>query len=82
MTNSPEPHQHNFIYRGLSYKHGHGLSGTGAKARFYAHVYFCTSCLEKQFETIKTSETSYQEARTGATQSDDVPESGYINDRW
>lgn len=47
-------HTHAFVYQGVQYADGDNhLPGTGATQRYYAHVYFCTSCLEKRYEKIQ-----------------------------
>lgn len=38
---------HKFVYAGVRYAHGaNNVPGSGAKRRYYAHVYFCERCCE------------------------------------
>lgn len=44
---------HQFAYAGVRYRNGTTpLPGTGATRRYYAHVYFCTKCVETCGEPI------------------------------
>lgn len=62
--------EHKFVYAGLRYfddDRDH-LPGTGAKPRYYAHVYFCEKCLAKRSESINLGrQTSYSAPHAGAT---------------
>jgi len=76
-------HEHNFAYRGVSYKNSdRGLPGTGAKQRFYAHVYYCTGCLAVRMDTIPSAETTYENPQGGATPDSRVPEREWVGHRW
>ncbi len=58
---------HHFQYAGLRYCDGARLiPGGSARRRYYAHVYFCTSCLAKQGEPVKLDHNSYSPVIDGA----------------
>ena len=67
-----EDHTHDFVYQGVQYAHGDfNRPGSGAKQRYYSHVYYCRSCLEKRYEPIcDIDECSYQEVRFSAAPGD------------
>lgn len=45
--------EHQFSYAGIRYRDGSGnLPGGGATRRYYAHVYFCSKCMETRGEPI------------------------------
>lgn len=64
--------EHKFVHLGLQYAHGrNNRPGSGAKARYYAHVFFCEKCLEKQAERVDYGDDcSYFNVRDGATRGD------------
>jgi hypothetical protein len=44
---------HQFAYAGIRYCDGkRPLPGTGARQRYYAHVYFCAKCTETKGDPI------------------------------
>ena len=62
-------HEHTLIYAGVRYAHGdNNRPGSGAKQRYYAHVYFCEGCLEKRGEPITgVDDCSYNKIMFEAT---------------
>ena len=66
--------EHRFTYVGVRYAHGeHNRPGSGAKQRYYAHVYLCERCTEKRYEAIAdVDDCSYFNVRFGATPGDRV----------
>ena len=80
--------EHKFVYAGVRYAEGSELRpGGGAVNRYYAHVYFCESCLKRVGEPIKgIDESSYSPVRFHATPGDPaivgVPEHDREGWRW
>lgn len=59
---------HQFAYAGVRYAHGsNNRPGSGAKQRYYAHVYYCTKCTETRGEPITGDWNSYQKLEFNAT---------------
>lgn len=60
---------HQFQYAGVRYAHGsENRPGSGSKTRYYAHVYFCPSCLETRGEPISgIDQSSYEKVAFNAT---------------
>lgn len=62
---------HHFQYAGVRYDHGaNNLPGSGAKRRYYAHVYFCTKCTKTKGEPIPDPHghwNSYMDIKFDAT---------------
>lgn len=68
---------HQFAYAGIRYCDGNRpMPGTGARQRYYAHVYFCTKCTETKGDPItdpglvqsgRPFWNSYGKAEFGAT---------------
>lgn len=65
-------HSHDFVYQGVQFADGNNdLPGSGAKRRYYAHAYFCKSCLEMRHTLIEhMEENSYQVVRFNAAPGD------------
>ena len=63
---------HSFRHMGLQYADGvNPLPGSGARRRYYAHVFFCERCLEKRAERIECGEpNSYGKPLEGAVLGD------------
>lgn len=61
--------EHNYTYLGIRYHDGsRPLPGTGARQRYYAHVYFCTKCLNKQSDKVDVvHQTTYDAIGFGAS---------------
>lgn len=62
--------EHIYNYLGVMYYDGKWpLPGTGARRRYYSHVYFCTRCAEtlgKPIEDRDRSYTTYEHPRFNA----------------
>lgn len=69
VTEFPEPGcVHHFEYAGVRFREGtRNLPGSGARSRYYAHVYFCDRCLETQSQQIGAEGNTYEPIRYGAT---------------
>jgi hypothetical protein len=79
---------HKFVYSGVRYAEGsEPLPGTGAVARYYAHVYFCERCLQERGQPIRgPHNSSYFSVQHNATPGDPdtvgVPEYDREGWRW
>lgn len=59
--------EHDYQYMGLQYAHGNNsLPGSGAKRRYYAHVFYCRKCLHHSANTLNEYDNSYNKVRDGA----------------
>lgn len=62
---------HKYVHMGLQYADGaNNITGSGAKMRYYAHVFFCERCLDQRAEHLDIRDTSYQKPRDGAVPGD------------
>ena len=63
---------HKYVYMGLQYAHGvNNRPGSGAKQRYYAHVFFCEKCCEKRADRLPPGDDcSYFKVQDGATPGD------------
>ena len=64
--------EHKYTYMGLQYAHGvRNRPGSGAKQRYYAHVFFCEKCLAKRADRVDYGDdNSYANVKDGATRGD------------
>lgn len=65
---------HRYVYQGVGYCDGkEALAGGGARARYYAHIYFCERCLDLRGQpfieksTPSYARTTYHKIEFGAT---------------
>lgn len=65
---------HQYSYAGVRYFDGAcSMPGTGARQRYYAHVYFCTRCTDTKGEKIEDTSggrpnwNTYQKLQFNAT---------------
>lgn len=65
---APAPCEHDYAYTGVRFKDGlENRPGSGAKDRYYAHVFHCRKCLDVRSEQIGAEGNTYEEVRYGAT---------------
>lgn len=64
--------EHQYAYQGVQYAEGaYNRPGSGAKSRYYSHVYFCSVCLDKKYEQIENiDDNSYNAIRFNAVPGD------------
>lgn len=60
---------HKFVYAGMRYADGvRPRPGSGARNRYYAHMYFCERFLEKRGELVRDiDDSTYEKVRFDAT---------------
>lgn len=78
---------HRYAYVGVRYADGtNNLSGSGARARYYAHVYSCERCLDQRVEKIEgVEDNTYGKVMFSATPGDPktiAPEHDRAGSRW
>ena len=77
---------HRYAYAGIRYADGtNPLPGSGARARYYAHIYFCERCMDHLTERIVgVEDNTYGKVQFGATPGDAkliVPEHDRVGSR-
>jgi|GEM_PF-1890925 len=67
MTHWGQTCEHRFEYRGVVYRVGHQLAGSGARHVSYYDCYFCSRCLETRIDKLDCESDTYTDLKFGAT---------------